>query len=432
MDKNEELEKAVLVGNIGKASELCKPSVFTARALGIACRFCGLDMVKVLVERGASFECQAETEENSPVGCVDRGGFQDRDYSLMLIERFPPVFGLGTYYVSERKTIPAAERVKIAEYLLNNAQRVKLCPERLMYFSICYDEPAIYELLRSRDIRLSDDVRQWRVSNFFADKRNLIGSYRLSVRECGLDFFNKHTKNKIKLLRYLIDNDAADCLAELENYGWFKAPKKRDELIRYASEHGSRECAAWLLEYKNRTADIAAEREKAEKEMQREINALPDSVSELKKLWRYEKREDGTLIITGYKGSREEIVVPERIGKSPVTAIGEYAFSPNAPRLTEEQTLVRCRITKITVPSAVRTIGKYAFGGEGAVKGNFNAFSLLAEVILPEGLEIFADKRSAENAPKIFANCPKLTVKIPHSPYAEMYCRRFNLSYAFK
>lgn len=426
-------EKYVYDGNLDNAAKLCKPSVFTAKALGIACRFCGLDMVKGLVERGANLGCHAETSENNSVTSVERGGFRELDYSLMLIEKFPQIlFLLGTYRSDERKVIPTAERVKIAEYLLDNAQRVKLCPERLMYFSICYDEPAIYELLKSRGIRLSDDVRQWRVSNFFADKRNLIGSYRLSVRECGLNFFNKHTINKIKLLRYLIDNDAADCLAELENYGWFKAPKKRDELIRYASEHGSRECAAWLLEYKNRTADIAAEREKAEKKMQRELNAAPDSVSELKKLWRYEKREDGTLIITGYKGSREEIVVPERIGKSPVTAIGEYAFSPNAPRLTEEQTLVRCRITKITVPSAVRTIGKYAFGGEGAVKGNFNAFSLLAEVILPEGLEIFADKKSAENAPKIFANCPKLTVKIPHSPYAEMYCRRFNLSYSFK
>lgn len=282
MDRNEKLEKAVLAGDICKAAELCKPSEFTARALGIACRFCGLDMVKALVERGASFECRGETEENSPVGAVDRGCFSDRDYSLMLIERFPPVFGLGTYCVSERKTIPAAERVKIAEYLLGRSKRVRLRSENLLYFSVCYDEPEIYELLKKHGASIPMDVKIRRVQQFNADNRTSIGAYRLTVRECGLDLFNKYTRSKIKLLRYLIDNDAADCLAELENCGWFKQPKKRDELIQYASEHRRIECTAWLLGYKNRTADLAVERAKAEKKMLRELR--DDLFSELTKL----------------------------------------------------------------------------------------------------------------------------------------------------
>lgn len=173
------------------------------------------------------------------------------------------------------------------------------------------------------------------------------------------------------------------------------------------------------------------ERCSLDRKPERELNAAPDSVTELKKIWKYEKQEDGTIKITGYKGNREEITVPEKIGKSFVTAIGEYAFSPNALRLTEEQVLIRCRITKITVPRSVRTIGKYAFGGSGCVRGNFNAFSLLEEVILPDSLEIFANKNAAENAPIIFVNCPRLTVKIPHSPYAEVFCRKNKVNYIF-
>ncbi len=49
------------------------------------------------------------------------------------------------------------------------------------------------------------------------------------------------------------------------------------------------ECSAWLLEFKNRTADFAAERDRAEKRMMRELNANPNSVTELKKIWGYEK-----------------------------------------------------------------------------------------------------------------------------------------------
>lgn len=62
--------------------------------------------------------------------------------------------------------------------------------------------------------------------------------------------------------------------------------------------------------------------------MMRELNANPNSVAELKKVWGYEKREDGTMIITRYKGTNTEIDVPEKIGNSVVTAIGDWAFSP--------------------------------------------------------------------------------------------------------
>ena len=259
----------------------------------------------------------------------------------------------------------------------------------------------------------------------------MIGSYRLAVREFGLEAVDRYTQDKTGLMRYLINNDAADCLALLECYGWFKAPKRRDELIQYASENGKTECAAWLLEYKNRTADLAAERAKAEEKLERALSAALDPLIELKKTWWHTIREDGSVIITGYKGALAEITVPEKIGKFPVTAIGEYAFSPNAPKLTRKQARARCRITKITVPPGVRTVGERAFGGGGSIAGNFKVFSLLEEVTLPDTLEMFADKNSAENAPRIFVNCPRLTVKIPHSPYAELYCKKHDLKYVF-
>ena len=72
---------------------------------------------------------------------------------------------------------------------------------------------------------------------------------------------------------------------------------------------------------------LSAAVKKAEQKMMRELNANPNSVTEMKKIWGYEKRKDGTLVITRYKGSNTKIEVPEKIGSSIVTEIGNKAFS---------------------------------------------------------------------------------------------------------
>ena len=52
----------------------------------------------------------------------------------------------------------------------------------------------------------------------------------------------------------------------------------------------------WLsIDFKNRTADFAAEQEKADKKLMRKLNAAPDSVMALSQLWSYKKTADGTI-----------------------------------------------------------------------------------------------------------------------------------------
>lgn len=150
-------------------------------------------------------------------------------------------------------------------------------------------------------------------------------------------------------------------------------PKKRDEMIAYASEKKRTEIVAWLLEYKNRTADLAAEQRKAEKKLMRELNRAPDAVDALKKLWSYKKQEDGTLIITSYKGTDTEVTVPEKIGRSIVTAVGS-AFSgmsgDGTPKITLPKTLQYIEscafhrlwgLEEIQIPDGVKAIGDFAF-----------------------------------------------------------------------
>lgn len=215
--------------------------------LGCACRYGTLEEVKDLVKRGAGFKFPDEPPNSSAVR-IERDS--ERDFSLMLIDDFP----VGILFVSndsERELTPTSERLRIAEFLLNNAERVGLFPDRLMYFSIYWECEWLCGLLKKHGASLPKDVKIRSVQQLDTDKRS-IGSFRLMATEIELDYFNKYTKTKMKLLRYIIDNDAADLLAAFEPLGWLKQPGKLQTLIAYAADNHKTECAAWLLEYSNR------------------------------------------------------------------------------------------------------------------------------------------------------------------------------------
>lgn len=87
----------------------------------------------------------------------------------------------------------------------------------------------------------------------------------LEIFEYFLAHFQQGKMKKYQIIRNLIDEDVLDALPVIERIGWLSVPKKRDEIIEYASKNKKTEALAWLLDYKNRTADFAAEQEKAEK-----------------------------------------------------------------------------------------------------------------------------------------------------------------------
>ena len=197
---------------------------------------------------------------------------------------------------------------------------------------------------------------------------------------CMIECFNNKDINKKQTMHEIIDADKAELLSIAEKHGWLKMPRKRDEMIAYASDKNKTECLAWLLDFKNRTANLAEEQEKAEKRLMRELNASPDSVSELKKLWSWQKQEDGTFVITSCKRSlaeQTEITVPSRIGRCAVTAIGAYAFSPYTGRISDETAVFRRKITKITLPDSIKTIARSAF----------QYCESLEEINIPDGID---------------------------------------------
>lgn len=249
--------------------------------------------------------------------------------------------------------------------------------------------------------------------------------YNTAVFVCLTECYDLKKLNKKKTLEQIVRKNRVDLLEICAKNGWLKQSKKRDELIEYANAQNKPECTAWLLDFKNRTADLSAERAKAEKKAERELNAAPDSALELGKLWSWKKQEDGTLMITSYKGEQAEVDVPSKIGNNIVTAIGEYALSYAAKRANNKTS--RLFIEKITVPNGIKTICEGALGGAGM----WGKSARLKEVALPETLDVFTDRQAAETAPNILEIGTNVTAVIPDTENAVFYCVKNNISYRF-
>ena len=78
----------------------------------------------------------------------------------------------------------------------------------------------------------------------------------------------------------------------------------------------------------------------------------------------YEIRDDGTAVITKYKGKDKEVVVPSSIGEAAVTEIGQYAFE------------AAFSMERITLPEWLKTIGEQAFLDCDSLK----------DITIPEGV----------------------------------------------
>ncbi len=411
--------------------------------------------------------------------------------------------------------LPISQRTAVIDYLCENSYKYHFDVDKLLYYSILGGCEKAYDVLKARGAKLPAEIRtaisakntfrganmwwmQFQAILHYVETDALIRALRLLGREFGDDkikftmtfyqyvnfindieafelvlaHFDQSRMNKTAIMKDIISKELTSCLAAAEQNGWLNNPQKRDEMIKYASDNGKTESAAWLLDFKNRTADLAAERAKAEKKMRRELNADPSSLSELKKAFRFKKKKDGTLIITSYSGHLTSIDVPAKIGNDKVTEIGEWAFSPHQNRTREQTSEFRRTITKITLPDGLKKIGEHAFCDlislesvnipktvrtigarafedcrslkriivpEGVRYIGENAFSIrngrgaLEYAELPSTLEYFRESCKWRRV-YLFdsAYCPDLVVSVPRGPYVEEFCEHNEVKFIYK
>lgn len=518
------LERDVLEKTPAEVSEIFRAlgkTEFTARALGLACRYRGLEMVKTLVEGGAVFYYDPEFVRLrfwEIFGVKFSGRFPDHSLALIdykentALRHFNWLLEKGIpENVEAPGILPETERLKILEYLCDNAEKVGFKPGEFLFYLYFADDGEMISALKKRGVSLSEErvkmltegarLEEWSDYCFLTQRladKDFIRVMRNIIGECGdkklnftrylwdvnlkrftqpdffgflLENFNQSKMNKTSLMIWFINSGNVSCLELAAENGWLKLPKKRDEMIDYATEKGKTECAAYLLEFKNRTADLTAERVKAEKKLEREFNADPNSVTELKKNWNFKRNDDGTLVITGYKGGGTVLNVPEKIGNGAVTEIGDWALSPHAPRIKEPTREFRKTITRITLPEGLKKIGESAFCDlislesvnipESVISIGEYAFRdcvSLKTIIVPDGVkDIDANAFSMQHSrgaleyvrlPRTLgyfnkdckwwrvylfhaANCPDLVVGVPRAPHVEEFCEHNKIKFEY-
>lgn len=216
------------------------------------------------------------------------------------------------------------------------------------------------EVLRSFAAQLEKAGKKMYISDVIFT--GLDGRANADIAELLLQYGDDSSINKKQYMQQLVKlNAAPGVVALLLESGFVKTPKQRDELIALATEQKRTEILSVLMDYKNRTADLEHEAAKEASAIQKELTADPNSAAELKKKWTTKKKEDGSLMITAYKGEDTEVVIPEKIGKAVVTELGEDVFAVNAQRISNAE--IRRKITKIVIPGTVEKIGNAAFWG---------------------------------------------------------------------
>ena len=504
-NKAEILENAVINGPLEELVKTYKELGYiemTARALGTACRFCGLETVKTLVDCGATFGIPIVEGVESRYHCYAGMKWSNyrTNYALYLLNITKQIKGaccckglkLLKQVKKDDKTalkfLPDRERAEVLKYLCENAEKLSFAPKEMLYYAIFTRDDFIVSELKKLGVKLSEKRvniitnggpisdgywYEWvSMTGKLSDRDYLPVMEKIAAELDGkqfhctgkvyditktrfdnteiLEFFRDNFKteklSKTGIIRDLIDLNNPGAFPVIEKLGWLSDPRRRDEMTDYAQKLGNRiECVAWLLDFKNRTADLAAERAKAEKKAERELNASPTSVAMMKKTWGFKKQEDGTLIITSYKGTSTEVTVPGTIGKSTVTAIGAGAFAGGSglcggrviTYASYEQQKDRRTITKIIMPESVTFIGNGAFADmtvltdinipESVTEIGDAAFyqcPALTSIVIPKTMEWIGEFA--------FRKCDRLTAVVERGSYAEGYCKKNGVKFKYK
>ena len=203
-----------------------------------------------------------------------------------------------------------------------------------------------------KDAPISIVNKNFKTAAVFGFVKN-IGIYDDEIKASYQKYINSQRKKLYaeipkchELLHYMLENNiipVEDCETVIEII------KDKIELL------------AEFMEYRNSNFSFEQMEKSQKKAINKELNANPYDPVKLKKLWKFEKNKKGEMVITCYKGTEEDVIVPERIGDDPVIEIGNDTFSFYAKKILNSE--ARRHIKTIELPNTIKRIGENAFYG---------------------------------------------------------------------
>ncbi len=165
--------------------------------------------------------------------------------------------------------------------------------------------------------------------------------------------------NRNKIIIYAISKDFPEVLHRLIPMLNKITLYELDEYLDLAKNAPS--CMAILLDYKNKTYSVSAQAKFEAERLDKELGLKERSVMEWRRIFRFKKTAEG-IVITGYKKSDHDVIIPDRIGRSTVVAIGDKAFFPGLV-FDDRRIDIEPKIRHVSIPDSVKRIGSAAFEG---------------------------------------------------------------------
>ncbi|MBE6665179.1 MAG: leucine-rich repeat domain-containing protein [Ruminococcaceae bacterium] len=449
-------------------TETYRPFEMTARALLLAIRYRGADFTKLLLEAGASFDYNITPSMlgKYKMQHSTAGGNYLTVYALAIAPEklwmnylYSPFYGvseMGITSEQEENVLRIAERMESVKLCLESGVLNQSSLGEMLFFALTENAIGFADALIALGANLKDaepyyyNGRPWggdylkiittgqnsaywsgymtsligleenellpvleRFSHLVEKEgEKLMLSQKLADElkwkddslRFALEKMNISKINQKKLMEYAVSKGFVGSLDTMTKFGWLENSAKREALMEFARLNNFTEALAWLMDFKNRTVDLEAEAVKEETKMMKALMENPNSVSAMKKIWNFTKNEDGTLVITGYKGGETEVEIPSVIGKSKVTAIGEAAFDASMVNLRNKYQKSRSKIRKVIIPEGVTALGKNVFWSCRSLEEIIipstvkrieaplaNHCPKLQKAILPEGVEIIGN-----------------------------------------
>lgn len=258
-----------------------------------------------------------------------------------------------------------------------------------------------------------------------------------------LEGYHKYLiRQKKKILPEVLKEDIVELIAVYADNKKITGENFEEDFLNPAIEADAKNCVAFLLNWKEKNSRTNV----IEKSIERELVKDPYNTADMKKLWSYEKCDDG-IMLTGYKGKETVVEIPPQIGGVIVTSLGDNVFGPKSKTGTSKPASVLKAlksVVRIVIPDGVKSIGISAFERcenlehivipKSVVNIGWRAFCdcrSLKEIVIPEGVEELKAKtfRGCENLETVtlsegvsklgndvFAECEKLVnLSLPNS-----------------
>ncbi len=334
--KVEILEEVVQKGTLQNLIDVLsayKTFEVTARALGLAARYRGVEFVETLIEYGASFKYDSSIAEEYG---MKQWGYST-EYYLMIIPKKLDLhinrMGWTAYSHSAMCGIPFInialdmvplsidERIRVVKYLAKNKKEEISLDEMLFealttgeldfadaliemgvdlnqthpsYYTTRRTEPTYIDMITSAPRSMYWNSYVERMSNLkpqsvlpvlerfgklavMAGEKLVINQNmfdQIKWRDDSLSYLIYADVTRIsqkKIMELAVSTNSIGALNAMAGAGWLKSTQKREELIDFARNNKYKDALAWLMDYKNKNVDVAKEIAKEEAKMIKEL-----------------------------------------------------------------------------------------------------------------------------------------------------------------